>query len=129
MNVIIHEDWINPNRHRSNYRWQRRVSKNKSNKQPGALYKEIEPTFNKAVIFDTTKNSWHGLPNPLQCPKNQFRKSLAIYYLTEPSVNVNERGKALFAPTEKQQNDVEVLEFIKKRSSVKTAKSVYLKKK
>jgi len=101
---------------------------NQSADAPGKLIKEIEPKFNRAVIFDTTMNSWHGLPNPLECPENQFRKSLAIYYLTEPSVNVNERGKALFSPTEKQQNDIEVLEFIKKRSSVKTAKSVYLKK-
>ena len=98
---------------------------NKSEDEPGDLIKEIEPKFNRAVIFDTTMNSWHGLPKPLQCPENQFRKSLAVYYLTEPETNVNKRGKALFAPTEEQKNDKKVLEIIKKRSDLKTAASVY----
>ena len=44
---------------------------------PGDLVKEIEPKFNRAIIFDTTMNSWHGLPNPLQCPENQYRKKLS----------------------------------------------------
>lgn len=102
---------------------------NKSEDAPGDLIKEIEPKFNRAAIFDTTMNSWHGLPNPLECPKDQFRKSLAVYYLTEPLSNVNERGKALFAPTEEQKDDTKVLELIKKRSSISTASSVYSDKK
>ena len=102
---------------------------NKSATDPGDLITEIEPKFNRAAVFDTTMNSWHGLPNPLQCPENQFRKSLAIYYLTEPPANVNDRGKALFAPTTEQQHDKDVLELIKKRSSVATASSVYSDKK
>lgn len=53
---------------------------------PGPLIKQIEPLFNRAVIFDTTCNSWHGLPDPLKCPYDQFRKSLAIYYLCDPSL-------------------------------------------
>lgn len=101
---------------------------NKSADAPGKLIKEIEPKFNRAAIFDTTLNSWHGLPNPLKCPENQFRKSLAVYYLAEPPVDVDDRGKALFAPTAEQQNDKEVLELIKKRSSVATASSVYFNK-
>ena len=102
---------------------------NNSEYAPGDLIKEIEPKFNRAAIFDTTMNSWHGLPNPLKCPEEQFRKSLAVYYLTEPPANVNERGKALFAPTDDQKEDVEVLELIEKRSSVATASSVYSYKK
>ncbi|MDA9164408.1 2OG-Fe(II) oxygenase [Alphaproteobacteria bacterium] len=101
---------------------------NKSADAPGDLIKEIEPKFNRAAIFDTTCNSWHGLPNPLECPENQFRKSLAVYYLTEPPIEADDRGKALFAPTAEQQHDDEVLELIKKRSSVATASSVYSKK-
>lgn len=98
---------------------------NKSPDSPGDLIKEIEPKFNRAVIFDTTLNSWHGLPNPLKCPENQFRKSFAVYYLTEPAIGADDRGKALFAPTSEQQDDNEVLGLIKKRSSVATASSVY----
>jgi hypothetical protein len=98
---------------------------NDSDKAPGPLVKQITPKFNRAVIFDTTCNSWHGLPDPIDCPNNQFRKSLAVYYLTSPSQNVDTRGKALFAPTEEQVNDPEVLELIAKRSDLKMAQSVW----
>ena len=43
---------------------------------------KISPSFNKLVIFSTTDNSWHGHPDPLKCPKNKSRKSLALYYYT-----------------------------------------------
>lgn len=92
---------------------------------PGDLKKEIAPLFNRAVIFDTTMNSWHGLPQPLLCPTDQHRKSLAIYYLTEASSDASDRGKALFAPTAEQKDDTEVLDLIKKRSSISSASSVY----
>ena len=32
------------------------------------------------VIFNTTYFSYHGHPNPLNCPENKSRKSLALYY-------------------------------------------------
>lgn len=94
-------------------------------KKPGRLMKQIEPRFNRAVLFDTTQNSWHGLPDPISCPESQFRKSLAIYYLTEPSSDADERGKALFAPTPEQEEDEAVLNLIKARSQVGSARSVY----
>ena len=102
---------------------------NNNDVAPGDLIKEIEPKFNRAAIFDTTMNSWHGLPNPLRCPEDQYRKSLAVYYLSEPPIGVNSRGKALFAPTAEQQHDKDVLELIKARSSLETAASVYTNKK
>jgi len=52
--------------------------------QPKDLIKEVEPIFNRAIIFDTTQNSWHGMSQKLQVPKGIYRKSLAVYYLTEP---------------------------------------------
>ena len=42
----------------------------------------IVPTFNRAVIFDTSNFSYHGHPKPLQCPEERSRKSLALYYYT-----------------------------------------------
>jgi len=92
---------------------------------PRQLVEVIEPKFNRAAIFDTTLNSWHGLPHPLECPEDQFRKSMAVYYLTSPPENVDSRGKALFAPTDSQKNDKDVLELIKKRSSFLSAESVW----
>ena len=101
---------------------------NESIDYPGELKKSILPKFNRAVLFDTTQNSWHGLPEPIMCPKNQYRKSLAVYYLCEPERNAVNRGKALFYPSDDQKNDKEVLKLIKLRSQVKTAQKVWRKK-
>ena len=98
---------------------------NACEKKPGELVKQIAPIFNRAVIFDTTCNSWHGLPEPITCPDDEFRKSLAVYYLVEATRAVNSRGKALFAPTDEQKADEKVLELIKNRSDVNLAASVY----
>lgn len=40
------------------------------------------PLFNHAVIFTTDERSLHGFPDPLTCPENTSRKSLALYYYT-----------------------------------------------
>lgn len=45
------------------------------------------PLINHALIFNTDDKSLHGFPEPLACPENVSRKSLALYYYTE------ERGK------------------------------------
>lgn len=94
-------------------------------RQPSRLARTIEPRFNRAVLFDTTRDSWHGLPDPLTCPDDVFRRSLAVYYLTAPDGSVDPRGKALFAPTESQRDDPEVLALIARRAAVETAESVY----
>jgi Rps23 Pro-64 3,4-dihydroxylase Tpa1-like proline 4-hydroxylase len=59
--------------------------------------KQIEPFFNRAVLFDTTQNSWHSV-SPF-AKDGAFRKSLAIYYLTDPDYSVNDitvRNTSLF---------------------------------
>ena len=43
----------------------------------------IMPAFNRAVIFNTDKDSYHGLPDPINCPEDETRKSIALYYFTE----------------------------------------------
>ena len=45
--------------------------------------KKILPTFNKMVIFSTNDFSNHGHPDPVICPLNQSRKSIALYYFSE----------------------------------------------
>lgn len=42
--------------------------------------KKILPEFNTLAIFSTTSHSYHGHPNPLNCPDGRSRKSLALYY-------------------------------------------------
>ena len=95
------------------------------NNQPKDLVLEVEPVFNRAVFFDTTMNSWHGVPKPIACPENQYRKALAVYYLTTVSADTDLHKKALFAPFEDQKNDPKVLELIKKRADIEMASSVY----
>ena len=44
--------------------------------------KTIMPDFNKCVIFETNNTSFHGCPEPIKCPDNMSRKSIALYYYT-----------------------------------------------
>lgn len=44
---------------------------------------EVLPRLNHAVLFNTDEDSYHGYPDPIQCPAGVTRKSLALYYYTE----------------------------------------------
>jgi Rps23 Pro-64 3,4-dihydroxylase Tpa1-like proline 4-hydroxylase len=44
--------------------------------------KKVLPIFNRMAIFNTTSTSFHGHPNPLECPEDRCRLSLALYYYT-----------------------------------------------
>ncbi len=44
--------------------------------------KSIEPIFNRCVIFNTDNQSFHGHPDPLQCPETMTRRSISLYYYT-----------------------------------------------
>ena len=87
-------------------------------KKPKELIKTVDIKFNRAVIFDTTQNSWHGFQERLTCPDGTFRKSLAIYYVQEPKESANpDRYKAWFEPDKNQKNDPAVLELIERRKT------------
>ena len=90
-------------------------SHNEKTNKPLKKELTIDNVFNRAIIFDTTQNSWHGLPQALSCPEGIYRKSLAVYYMTDPPKEVDQRKRALYAPTEEQLNDQKVLEFINER--------------
>lgn len=53
--------------------WSRNMSK---------CEKKILPVFNRAVIFSTLSDSHHGHPEPLMCPEEVTRKSIALYYFS-----------------------------------------------
>ena len=44
--------------------------------------KKITPSFNTMAIFSTTDFSNHGHPDPLNCPMEMSRKSIALYYFS-----------------------------------------------
>lgn len=41
---------------------------------------QVLPYFNRCVVFTTTDTSFHGHPEPLNCPDGETRKSMALYY-------------------------------------------------
>ena len=45
--------------------------------------KKIQPIFNRLFVFDTHDLSFHGLPDPLNFPKNKPRRSIILYYYTK----------------------------------------------
>ena len=49
-------------------------------KEMKACRKKVLPIFNRCVIFNTTDFSYHGHPEPLTCPEDRTRRSLALYY-------------------------------------------------
>ncbi len=69
-------------------------SHDEENNRPLEKVKVIEPVFNRAVLFDTTQNSWHGFPQPITCPDGKMRKSFAVYYMTDITSTAVERYKA-----------------------------------
>lgn len=42
----------------------------------------IPPHLGNVAIFTCSDISFHGLPDPLTCPADRFRRSLAFYYFT-----------------------------------------------
>ena len=65
---------------------------NKIKDHHGELITSIVPKFNRAIIFDTADNSWHGLVNEVNSNENIARKSIAIYYLCEPKNTTDNKG-------------------------------------
>lgn len=47
------------------------------------MLKKIAPLNNRMIIFNTHDYSYHGLPNKVEFPKNNPRKSIILYYYTK----------------------------------------------
>lgn len=58
----------------------------------------VLPQFNTAVLFSTTSYTFHGHPDPLSCPKNRSRCSLAYYYFStgRPASEVSSEHSTIF---------------------------------
>jgi len=97
--------------------------------EPGKLERQIDCIFNRAVIFNTTQNSWHGICNQIISPEKITRNSLAAYYLMEPPALHDSRMKVRYAPTEEQKGDPIIENLIKDRQSITKFSKVYVKEK
>lgn len=59
---------------------------------------KVAPLFNRVMIFGTTDFTYHGHPDPLQCPEGMTRKSLALYYFTNgrPAEEISAEHSTIF---------------------------------
>lgn len=74
--------------------------------------------FNRAIIFKTNDISWHGLPNPINCPESQYRKSLAFYYVSPlTSIKTEYRNKAKYILTDTKKSDKNMEKLCQIRSN------------
>ena len=67
--------------------WDQKMEKN---------FLKVYPKINNAVIFRTDTESNHGFPDPIKCPKNIGRKSLALYYYVNDNT-IFKRTKYFYA--------------------------------
>lgn len=44
---------------------------------------QVTPAGNRMLVFTTSFDSFHGHPDPLTCPDDVARRSMALYYFTE----------------------------------------------
>lgn len=52
------------------------------NKDMSSCEQKVLPVFNRFVLFATTDDANHGHPEPLTCPEDRARRSMALYYYT-----------------------------------------------
>ena len=83
---------------------------------------KFPPNFNTMALFTTSDYSYHGLPNPLTCPPDRSRKSLALYYYTNgrPAHEINaglEDHTTLFKDRVGDHSDAKMRQFNKKQGA------------
>ncbi len=90
--------------------------------------KRVLPVANRIVVFSTTDFSFHGHPEPLTCPDDRSRKSLALYYYTngrpEDEVVLGKTIRTNYQPRPGEALDRGIINFLKHRlrSSLKKLK-------
>jgi 2OG-Fe(II) oxygenase superfamily len=59
---------------------------------------KVLPVFNRVMVFGTTDFTYHGHPDPLQCPEGMTRKSIALYYFSNgrPPEEISGEHSTLF---------------------------------
>jgi hypothetical protein len=73
---------------------------------------KVPPLFNRCVVFSTTSTSFHGHPEPLNCPEDSTRKSIALYYYSKdrPSEEGGAAHNTLFQARPGEQLDEPVVD-------------------
>jgi len=53
-----------------------------------AVQGKVTPKGNRMFVFTTSHDSFHGHPDPLLCPEDVARRSMALYYFTQEEQTV-----------------------------------------
>ena len=85
----------------------------------------VYPKFNRMVLFETSDHSYHGHPEPIKCPDNIARKSLAVYYLTKAQEVSKKRFKARFVKRPQDPDNPELDKLRELRAKLDTSKQFY----
>jgi Rps23 Pro-64 3,4-dihydroxylase Tpa1-like proline 4-hydroxylase len=87
----------------------------------------VLPLFNRMVVFNTTDFSYHGHPNPLTCPEDMTRKSVALYYYSSsrPQTEISESHSTLYQrrPQDSADEATEVLRRQRAKGRVEDSKT------
>lgn len=78
--LYLNEDWEDE--------WNGHLMLYNDNLEP---FKKISPIAGRLVIFETSDKSWHGHPEPLNCPVDRSRRSMAFYYYSDEIVKAEKR--------------------------------------
>ena len=58
----------------------------------------VSPSWNTAIIFESTPLSYHGIPDALKCPLGEYRKSLGLYFSSDTRESSEMRYRGVFCP-------------------------------
>ena len=104
-------------------------SHDESENKPMKKEKTVDNIYNRAILFDTTQDSWHGLPDTIKCPEGHLRKSIAAYYVCPAAAQTENRSRAMYVPRKDQEGDESIKELIKKRADFTQSADAYRYKK
>lgn len=87
-----------------------------------SLEKRVYPIFNRFVVFSTSEKSYHGFPEPINCPDHVTRKSIALYYYTvdRPAEEKTDAHSTTFIKLPNQDDSLDQLRELRNRGRITT---------
>ena len=96
-----------------------------SDESPLMESKRITTLFNRLLIFDTTQDTWHGVPDPVSCPPGITRNALGVFYLSTPRPNCPQIFKAQYGLLGDDNQNPELVDLVDKRSNPHSCRETY----